>query len=60
MKRRRITVDEWKHIPAGTTIPNGYSNDYCTAPSGPASFYTLYEVADENNCHVGWEWVEDE
>lgn len=55
---KRITVEEWRHIPSGTTVPNGYSNGYCTAPSEPG-FYTLYEVADDNNIHVGWEWIRE-
>lgn len=55
MEEKRLTVDEWKHIPAGTKVANGYSNGYCTAPSEPG-LYTLYEIADESNCHVGWEW----
>lgn len=55
---KRITVEEWRHIPSGTTIPNGYSNGYCTAPAEPV-FYTLYEVADDNNIHVGWEWIRE-
>lgn len=55
---RKITVDIWRHIPAGTTIPNGYSNGYCTAPSEPG-LYTLYEVADDMNRHVGWEWEKE-
>lgn len=53
---QKITVDEWKNISAGTTIPNGYSNGYCTAPVDPGK-YTLYEVVDDNNVHKWWEWV---
>ena len=55
---RKITVDIWRHIPAGTTIPNGYSNGYCTAPCEPG-LYTLDEVADDMNRHVGWEWEKE-
>ena len=55
---RKITVDEWHNIPDGTTIPNGYSAGYCTAPSEPG-LYTLYEVADDMNRHVGWEWEKE-
>ena len=54
----RITVDEFKHVPAGKRIANGYSNEYCTAPKEDG-FYTLYELADDNNCHVGWEWEKE-
>ena len=52
---RRITVPNWEYIPAGEKIANGYSNGYCIAPSKPGR-YTLYEIADQNNQHVGWEW----
>ena len=55
---RKITVDEWHNIPDGTTIPNGYSAGYCTAPSEPG-LYTLYEVADDMNRHAGWEWEKE-
>ena len=55
---RKITVEDWKHIPAGTTIQNGYSNGYCTAPSEPG-LYTLYEIASDSNVHEGWEWVKE-
>lgn len=54
---RKITVDEWKHIPAGTKIDNGNCG-FCTAPSEPG-LYTLYQIADDNNCHAGWEWVKE-
>jgi len=49
---QKITVDQWKHIPAGTRIWNGYSNGYCQAPKEPG-FYTLYELVNDRNCHVG-------
>ena len=56
----KVTVDEWKHIPAGTKVANGYSGRYCTAPEEPG-FYTLYElVYDNTNVHAGWEWEKDE
>ena len=56
---RRITIDEWKHIPAGKTIENGYPvNGYCTAPPEPG-FYTLYELASDENTHLGWEWEKE-
>lgn len=55
---RKITIDEWKHIPAGETVENGFAvNGYCTAPAEPG-FYTLYELADENT-HLGWEWEKE-
>lgn len=56
---KKITVPEFQHIPAGTTICNGYPNGYCTAPSEDG-LYTLYEMADESNCHVGWEWEKED
>ena len=56
---QKITIKEWAHIPAGATVANGYSNGYCTAPSEPG-LYTLYQLADDNNCHAGWEWVKEE
>lgn len=60
MANRRITIDQWKHIPAGNTVWNGYAvNSTCTAPKEPG-LYTLYEIADENNCHIGWEWEKEE
>ena len=55
----RLTVDLWKHIPAGTKEWDGNPNEYRTAPSEPG-LYTLYELTDENNCHVGWEWEREE
>ena len=58
-KMERITVTSWQNIPAGQTVENGYPNGYCTAPSEPGT-YTLYELADEHNCHAGWEWVRNE
>ena len=53
--QKEITVPEWSHVPAGATVANGYSNGYCTAPAEPG-YYTLYELADSNNCHEGWRW----
>ena len=54
---RYITVDEWKHIPAGQTVPSGYSYDM-TAPAEEGT-YTLYEIADESNVHQGWKWEKE-
>lgn len=58
MKEIKITVNEFRHIKSGETIANGYSNGYCTAPK-EEGFYTLYEVADENNNHIRWEWEKE-
>ena len=57
MEEERITVDLWKHIPSGTSICNGFSNGYCTAPKEPG-YYTLYERV-KNATHVGWEWIKE-
>ena len=59
MERRMIAVQE--HVPAGETVWNGYvgGETHCTAPDEPG-VYTLYELADEYNCHAGWQWVKEE
>ena len=56
---RRITIEEWQHIPAGTVVENGYPGGFCKAPAEPG-IYTLYEIADDNNSHIGWEWEKEE
>lgn len=43
----------------GETISNGYSGGYLTAPEEPGE-YTLYEIADDKNCHVGWKWEKEQ
>lgn len=53
--RRMITVEEWMEVPAGTVVETGYPGKRLTAPK-EEGLWTLYEIADENNCHVGWEW----
>lgn len=56
-----ILVQE--HVPAGETVWNGYigGNTTCTAPPLPEDgMFSLYEVADENNVHVGWHWKLEE
>lgn len=55
---RKIPVQ--KNVPAGATVWNGYAggNTTCTAPADPG-VYTLYELADENNCHAGWQWEKE-
>jgi hypothetical protein len=55
---KRITVDYWKHVNAGEKVHDGYGH-YKTAPSDPGC-YTLYELANDNNQHTGWEWVKEE
>ena len=56
---QKITVDQWRHVPAGTRIWNGYSNGYCQAPKEPG-FYTLYQLVNDRNCHVGWRWEREQ
>lgn len=58
MEYRMVTCDEWRNVPAGTRVPDGYGS-YRTAPGVPGT-YTLYELADENNCHAGWKWERDQ
>ena len=55
---KRVTCKYWKNVPAGTVLDDGYGG-YKTAPSEDG-FYTLYEIADENNRHDGWEWEKEE
>lgn len=55
---QKITVPEWKHIPAGGKVWNGYSNSYCQAPR-EAGHYVLFQLVNERNCHVGWTWEKE-
>ena len=55
----KVTVDQWRHVPAGEKVWNGYPNGYCTAPQEPG-FYTLYEVANDDNTHFAWSWVKED
>lgn len=56
MELRKVTCSIWRHVPAGTSVPNGFgSGSDMTAPEEPG-LYTLYELADEDNCHQGWQW----
>lgn len=52
---REITCDYWKHIKAGHSVATGYGNDEITAPEEDG-FYTLYQLADDDNNHAGWKW----
>lgn len=54
---RRITLDIWRHIPAGEQVESGYNYKLC-APE-EAGTYTLYQIVDDKNCHQGWEWEEE-
>jgi hypothetical protein len=54
----KITVDCWKNVSAGQTVPSGFSYDL-TAPAGEGT-YTLYELVDtDSNTHQGWHWEKD-
>ena len=55
---RRITLDIWRHIPAGEQVESGYSYKLC-APD-EAGTYTLYQIVDDKNCHQGWEWEQEQ
>ena len=57
---RRVTCEYWKGIPAGETVGTGFlaGKTELTAPAGEGT-YTLYELADSRNCHIGFEWVKD-
>ena len=55
---RRITLDIWRHIPAGKQVESGYSYKLC-APD-EAGTYTLYQIVDDKNCHQGWEWEQEQ
>lgn len=55
---RKIAVQTG--VAAGATVWNGYvgGQTTCTAPYEPGT-YTLYELADEHNCHAGWQWEKE-
>ena len=53
----KITVDEWKHIPAGQGVDDGYGG-YQFAPIADGE-YTLYELV-ENGIHAGWKWERED
>ena len=55
---REITCDYWQNVKAGHSIATGFGDDEITAPSEPGT-YTLYELADNNNCHLGWKWEKE-
>ncbi len=48
----------YQHIKAGETVENGFPNGYCTAPKSEG-LYTLYELADDSNNHMGWKWEKE-
>lgn len=55
---RKITVDEWKNIPAGAAVKDGFGG-YQFAPIGDG-VYTLYELVDKRNTHQGWKWERED
>jgi len=57
---RKVTCELWRHVPAGTSVPSGFgSGGDMTAPEEPG-LYTLYELADDDNCHQGWQWERED
>lgn len=54
----KVTYADWMGVPAGKTVWDGFNGDK-TAPEEPGT-YTLYEKVNDDNTHVGWEWVRDE
>jgi len=55
---RRITLDIWRHIPAGEQVESGYG--YKLNAPDEAGTYTLYQIVDDKNCHQGWEWEQEQ
>lgn len=53
---KKITVDAWQNIPAGGEVPSGYSRPATLTAPAEQGTYTLYELADDNNLHCGWQW----
>ena len=45
-------------VPAGKEINTGYSGWNMTAPAEDGT-YSLYETADERNCHVKFFWQKE-
>lgn len=55
---KKITAEIWKHINAGESVPDGYGGTR-TAPKETGK-YTLFELADHMNNHIGWSWEKEE
>lgn len=54
---KQILVPGCERVPAGKTVQNGYTvKGTCKAPVEPG-FYSLYELADDANIHIGWKWI---
>lgn len=45
-------------VAPGAVVWTGYSGHYLTAPKEEGT-YALYEIADENNMHLRFEWREE-
>lgn len=58
LRVRTFCPDEWKNIPAGSVVPDGYGGEI-RAPEAPGK-YDLHEIASLGNLHIGWEWVKAE
>lgn len=49
----------YDNVKSGETVWNGFmgGETECTAPEKPENeLWSLFEIADENNNHVGWHW----
>lgn len=58
MLKDKVTCDEWRGIPAGKSVWDGYNGEK-TAPEEPGT-YTLYQLVNDDNTHAGWEWCKDD
>ena len=47
-----------QNVAPGARVWTGYTDQYLTAPKEEGS-YTLYEVADEANMHLRFEWKKE-
>lgn len=54
---RKNTMDQWKHIPAGSTVDTGMG--LLTAPK-ERGYYTLYEIGTDDNYHVSFVWEKED
>lgn len=55
----KFTIEEWKNIGSGEFVETGYAEQSLKAPT-EKGLYTLYELVNDNNTHIGWEWVKQE
>ena len=57
MANREILL--YENVKSGTTVWNGFigGDTECTAPEKPENeLWSLFEVVNDNNIHVGWHW----